>query len=132
VVYGGKTVNLLGKTSDVVRDLIDKGLHKAILLPSVKTGKDLHQDIPRRFVVCLKRLMHSHELRSSITLSAFLETGDDRELTFAQLPFDHPAFILYSSGTTGKPKCIVHSAGVCKLLAFILRYMLLTLTFREC
>lgn len=33
------------------------------------------------------------------------------ECSFASLPFDHPIYILFSSGTTGKPKCIVHSAG---------------------
>ena len=31
--------------------------------------------------------------------------------SMSQLPFDHPLFIVFSSGTTGKPKCIVHGAG---------------------
>ncbi len=35
----------------------------------------------------------------------------DAELRFTPLPADHPLYILYSSGTTGKPKCIVHRAG---------------------
>src|SRR6185503_2997163 len=42
----------------------------------------------------------------------FAEFGNSAaQLSFEQLPFEHPAFIVYSSGTTGAPKCIVHCAG---------------------
>ncbi|RUV28203.1 acetoacetate--CoA ligase, partial [Mesorhizobium sp. M1A.T.Ca.IN.004.03.1.1] len=34
-----------------------------------------------------------------------------KPLAFERLPFSHPLYILFSSGTTGIPKCIVHSAG---------------------
>ncbi|KMY66309.1 acetoacetyl-CoA synthetase [Desulfocarbo indianensis] len=40
-----------------------------------------------------------------------LGSGPVPELEFNQLPFDHPVYILYSSGTTGVPKCMVHGAG---------------------
>jgi len=40
------------------------------------------------------------------------EDGTTPELHFEQLPFNHPLFLMYSSGTTGIPKCMVHSAGV--------------------
>ncbi len=45
------------------------------------------------------------------TLSGFIAPFTEKQLEFTALPFSHPLYILFSSGTTGVPKCIVHSAG---------------------
>jgi len=53
----------------------------------------------------------ARSLKDGRTLEAFVAPYDARPVTFEPLPFAHPLYILFSSGTTGVPKCIVHSAG---------------------
>jgi len=47
----------------------------------------------------------------AVRFDEFLAKEKDPPLRFEQLPFDHPVFIMFSSGTTGKPKCMVQGAG---------------------
>lgn len=51
------------------------------------------------------------DLSSIPRARAWEEVGSAASLTCAPLPFDHPVYIMYSSGTTGLPKCMVHGAG---------------------
>lgn len=51
------------------------------------------------------------DLKNTTTWDGFIEGLEPAEIAYAHLPFDHPLFIMFSSGTTGSPKCIVHSAG---------------------
>jgi acetoacetyl-CoA synthetase len=51
------------------------------------------------------------DIPKAVTLPEWLRRFQPADIAYAQLPFAHPVFILFTSGTTGKPKCIVHGAG---------------------
>jgi len=91
-VYNGKIHDHLGKLQDVVNGL--PTIEKVVILP-----------ILSRCAMDLKSIRFGTEYAS------FIQSGKGYNLKFEQLPFNHPLYILFSSGTTGKPKCLVHTAG---------------------
>jgi acetoacetyl-CoA synthetase len=88
--FKGKPQDSLGRVSEVVAKI--ESIEKVVVVPFV-AGKPEIGDLP-------KSILWDDAL-----------TNDADEIEFEQLPFDHPLYIMYSSGTTGVPKCIVHGAG---------------------
>ena len=85
--YNGKEFNSLDRISEIIKDL--PSIEKIVVVPY----KDMEPDIA--------------DMVNTVLFEDFL-AQDAKDLPFEQLPANHPLYILYSSGTTGVPKCIVH------------------------
>ena len=95
--FNGKTIDTL----PLVKQLCERidSIQQLILVPVVHCNNHETLDLSGLADV------------SSSLFNAVLESNTAEQIKFERLPFDHPLYILYSSGTTGVPKCIVHGAG---------------------
>ena len=98
--YGGKTIDVGEKLVAIARAL--PGLERIIVVDYVGVAGET----ARRLDAAL-----THDKAITATWGDAIAARTESEPTFDRLPFDHPLFILFSSGTTGAPKCIVHRAG---------------------
>lgn len=89
--YKGKTFNALANAAEVAKAI--PTLEKVVVVSYAGTDADLGA-VPK-----------------AVRFQDFLAKEKDPPIQFEQLPFDHPVFIMFSSGTTGKPKCMVQGAG---------------------
>jgi len=89
--YCGKTLDGLEKLAQILDGL--PTVEQCIVVPYTRAAPPI-ADIAR-----------------TVVLGDFIEPYEPADIAFERLPFNHPLYIMYSSGTTGVPKCIVHGAG---------------------
>ncbi|KAL1844385.1 hypothetical protein VTJ49DRAFT_64 [Mycothermus thermophilus] len=97
-LYNGKEWPSKAKTLDIVTELKKHGLERVVVIKGLKNVETGLEDIRALGV-------------QADDYETFLTSAPDAPLVFAQLPPSHPLYVLYSSGTTGLPKAIVHTAA---------------------
>ena len=90
--YAGKRIDIGEKVAAVLSKL--PSVRKAVIVDYLGDAATVAAGMPR-----------------AATMAGIVASFEPKPLSYQRMPFSHPLYILFSSGTTGVPKCIVHSAG---------------------
>ena len=89
--FKGKNIDCLERVSNIMKDL--PSVEKVVVVPYTEKDPDISQ------------------VSNAVHYKDFKSPDANLEIKFEQLPFSHPLYIMFTSGTTGLPKCMVQSAG---------------------
>ena len=93
--YNGKALPIVDKIAAIAAKL--PSVERVVVIPYLEASGQGAQSLAA--------------VRNATSWQDFIAGFDAAPIDYVRLPFDHPLYILYSSGTTGVPKCIVHGAG---------------------
>jgi acetoacetyl-CoA synthetase len=93
--YNGKAISIVDKVAQIVARL--PSVERVVVVPCLRQGAGAPDDMTM--------------VRDALAWDVWLAPSIAGPIDYPLLPFDHPLYILYTSGTTGVPKCIVHGAG---------------------
>jgi acetoacetyl-CoA synthetase len=102
--YNGRVIDVADKVAEIAARL--PSVKRVIVVPYLGRERELAQALNTSLI---------HSDCRAMTWGDAVSARPQVPLTFERLAFSHPLFVLYSSGTTGIPKCIVHAAGGCLL-----------------
>ena len=88
--FKGKPLSSLEKITGISKEI--PSIKKIVIVPYTNENPDISK---------ISNAVHYKDFKAN----------ENQEIEFEQLPFDHPLYVMYSSGTTGLPKCMVQSAG---------------------
>jgi len=89
--FKGKSLDSLARIEEILREL--PSLEKVVIISYTEQEPQIET------------------LRNAVHYREFLATEKGLEIRFEQMPFEHPLYIMFTSGTTGLPKCMIQSAG---------------------
>jgi len=114
-IGSGAAIDRLGQIEPKVLFTVDGYFYKAKAFNSLGNAAEIARGIPSIEKVIVSSYTEENpdisNIPNSVYFNDFLFQESGLEIQFEQLPFDHPLFIMFSSGTTGKPKCLVQGAG---------------------